>query len=86
MQDGRYFAVKLPAGKYAIRSEDKGVGITLNTEDGKEYFVRIEMALGGFKSTQQVTEVSRKQWESELPGLKPLDAKNVIDNKLVFIK
>lgn len=83
MQNGRFFIVKLPAGKYAFRSEDKGVGIQLTAEAGKEYFVRVEMAMGNWKGTQQVTEVSPAQAQKEMATLKPIDEKNVIDGERV---
>jgi hypothetical protein len=86
MQNGRYFTIKLLPGRYAFRSEDKGVGIQINAEAGKEYFVRVEMALGSFKGTQQVAEVSKEQGESELRVLKPIDRDRVIDKERVLLE
>ena len=83
MQNGRFFIVGLAPGKYAFRSEDKGVGIQLSAEAGKEYFVRVEMAMGQWKGTQQVTEVSADQAQKEIAGLKSIDENKIIDRDRV---
>lgn len=83
MQNGRYFSIKLPAGKHGFHSEDKGVGIQVITESGKKYFVRIEMAMGQWKGTQQVTEVSELQAQREMAGMKPIDRDKVLDSRVI---
>ena len=86
MQNGRFFKIKLSPGRYAFRSEDKGVGIQLQPEAGKEYFIRIEMAVGTLKATQQVVEVSSEQGLSEIRRLKPIDRNKIIDQEKVLLE
>src|SRR5262252_11158775 len=44
MENGRYFAVKLDAGKHSFRSNDTQSGIELDAKAGHEYYIRVEIA------------------------------------------
>src|SRR5689334_21943777 len=38
MENGRFFAVKLPAGKHTFRSNDKQSGVEVDLKSGQDYY------------------------------------------------
>ena len=83
MDNGRYFAVRLDAGKHSLRSNDKQASIDLETKAGQNYYIRIEIAPGMMKGHGRVVLMSPEQGASEIKRLKPLDASDVRDRDRV---
>jgi hypothetical protein len=84
LQDGRYFIVEVDAGKHAFRANDKQAVIELNTEPGKEYFLRVEMIQNGlWKPTGRLMMVMPEQGAPEVKRLRYLDADDIKDKKMV---
>lgn len=88
MDNGRYFALLLDAGKHTIRSNDKQSGIELNVMPGGVYFIRVEIATGLLKGHGRLILTAHEQATYELASkkLKPLDIGKVIDKTRVSIE
>jgi hypothetical protein len=83
MSNGRYFTVKVDAGKHTFHSNDKQSGIELDAKAGQEYFVRLEIATGFMKGHGRLIMMSPEQAGYELNKLKPLDASKVANRAMV---
>ena len=87
MDNGRYFAVKLPPGKHTFHSNDRQSGVELTTEAGQQYYIRVEMAVGFMKGHGRLILIPQDQGTYELrsANLKPLDAGKVADKARVSV-
>src|SRR3979411_1779178 len=87
MENGRYFTVKLDAGKHNFRSNDKQSGIELDVKAGQEYFLRVEIAAGFAEGHGRLVLVPAEKGGYELKSSKrkPLDAKRVVNATLVSV-
>ena len=85
MTNGRYFTVKVDAGKHTFHSNDKQSGIELDMKAGQEYFIRVEIAPGAMKGHGRLVLMSPEQATYELKSdkLKPLDAGKVSNAAMV---
>jgi hypothetical protein len=85
MENGRYFTVRLDAGKHNFRSNDKQSGTELDMKAGGEYFLRVEIASGFAKGHGRLVLMSPEQGGYELKSskLKPLDSNKVVNATLV---
>jgi hypothetical protein len=85
MSNGRYFTVKVDAGKHTFHSNDKQSGIELDAKAGQEYFIRLEIATGFMKGHGRLILMSPEQAGYELKSdkLKPLDAGKVANAAMV---
>jgi hypothetical protein len=85
MSNGRYFTVKVDAGKHTFHSNDKQSGIELDVKPGQEYFVRLEIATGFMKGHGRLILMTPEQAGYELKSdkLKPLDASKVANAAMV---
>jgi hypothetical protein len=84
MENGRFFAVKLPAGKHTFRSNDKQSGIEVDLKSGQDYYVRVEIAAGMMKGHGRLVLTAPEQGSYETKKLKPLDRDKVKDNDRVI--
>ena len=50
MENGRFFVVKLPAGKHVFRSNDKQSGVEEDLKAGETYYIRVELVPGMMKA------------------------------------
>ena len=85
MDNGRYFAVKVDAGKHSFRSNDKQANIEIDTKAGQKYFIRVEIASGLMKGHGRVVMMAPEQGESEIKRLKPLESSDVRDPERVAL-
>lgn len=85
MDNGRYFAVKVDAGKHSFRSNDKQANIEIDTKAGQQYFIRVEIASGLMKGHGRVVMMAPEQGESEIKHLKPLESSDVKDRERVAL-
>ena len=53
MQNGRYFALRLPPGEHQLRANDAQSGVSLQVKLGDIYFIRVELASGLMKGHGQ---------------------------------
>src|SRR5690349_6464225 len=83
MENGRYFTVKLDAGKHSFRSNDKQSGVDLDMKAGQSYFMRVEIATGFMKGHGRLILVAGEQAGYELKQLKPSDEGKVVDKNRV---
>lgn len=83
MDNGRYFGVRLEAGKHVFRSNDKQAGIELQVKGGEEYYIRVEIVPGFMKGHGRLILMQKEQGTYELKKLKPLDADKVKDSSRV---
>lgn len=86
MDNGRYFKVKLDAGKHAFRSNDKQSGLELDLKSGEDYYIRVEIAAGFMKGHGRLMLMQKEQGAYEIKKLKPIDASKVKDKKKVVIE
>jgi len=85
MDNGRYFAVNVEAGKHSFRSNDKQANIEIDTKAGQKYFNRVEIATGLMKGHGRVVMMAPEQGESEIKRLKPLESADVRDRERVAL-
>ena len=85
MDNGRYFAVNVDAGKHSFRSNDKQANIEIDTKAGQKYFIRVEIASGLMKGHGRVVMMAPEQGESEIKRLKPLESSDVKDREKVAL-
>ena len=84
MQNGRYFSVRLDAGKHSCRSTDGQTVVRLDVKAGQTYYIRGEVVpVHGPKGA--LYQVSSEQGASELRGLKPLSSGMVKDSSRVLL-
>jgi len=88
MDNGRYFALKIDAGKHTFHSNDKQSGVELDVKPGQQYFVRMEIATGFAKGHGRLVLMSPEQGGYELKSnkLKPLDPGKVVDKARVSVE
>ena len=85
MDNGRYFAVNVEAGKHNFRSNDKQADIEIDAKAGQKYFIRVEIATGLMKGHGRVVMMAPEQGESEIKRLKPLESTDVRDRERVVL-
>lgn len=85
IENGRFFVVKLPAGKHVFRSNDKQAGIDVDLKPGEKYYIRVELATGFMKGHGRLTSVAPEQGSYEIKNLKPLDNDKVKDTQHVTL-
>lgn len=79
MDNGKFFVVKLAAGKHVFRSNDKQAGIESDLKAGQDYYIRVELATGFMKGHGRLVSVAPDQGSYEIKNLKPLGADKVKD-------
>ena len=85
IENGRFFAVTLPAGKHVFRANDKQSGIDVDLTPGQKYYIRAEIATGFMKGHGRLTTVTAEQGSYEIKNLKPLDSDKVKDSQHVTL-
>ena len=85
MQNGRYFSVRLDAGKHSFRSTDGQSVTDLDIKDGQTYYIRGEVVPVKLKPRGRLTLMSNEEGASEARALKPLDAGMVKDSSRVVL-
>lgn len=83
MENGRFFVVKLPAGKHVFRSNDKQSGVEEDLKGGQTYYIRVELVPGMMKGHGRLLSIAPEQGSYEIKKLKPLDADKVKDTQHV---
>lgn len=83
MENGRFFVVKLPAGKHVFRSNDKQSGVEEDLKAGETYYIRVELVPGMMKGHGRLLSIAPEQGSYEIKKLKPLDADKVKDTQHV---
>ncbi len=85
IQNGRYFSVRLDAGKHAFRSTDEQSVGDLDVKGGQTYFIRGEVVPVKLKPRGRLTLMSPEQGASEARPLKPVDSDKVKDSVRVIL-
>ena len=85
MQNGRYFSIRLDAGKHSCRSTDEQSVVELDVKAGQTYYIRGEVVPIKGKPRGAITRVSPEQGASELRRLKPLPSGMVKDPNRVLL-
>ena len=85
IENGRFFIVKLPAGKHVFRSNDKQAGIDVDLTSGQRYYIRVELATGFMKGHGRLVTVAPEQGSYEIKNLRPLDNDKVKDAQHVTL-
>src|ERR1035437_7091457 len=83
MENGRYFVVSVPQGKHVFRSNDAQAGVELETQSGKEYYIRVELATGVLKEHGRLVVTASEQGAYEVKQLKLLGPDKVKDTSRV---
>lgn len=83
MENGRFFVVKLPAGKHVFRSNDKQSGVEEDLKGGQTYYIRVELVPGMMKGHGRLLSIAPEQGSYEIKKLKQLDADKVKDTQHV---
>ena len=85
MDNARYFALKLGAGRHILRSNEKDSDIDQIWEAGKTYYVKITIAAGMMKGRGQMGMVTDKLALTEMQKLRPLDSDQVQTDQLANV-
>lgn len=85
MDNARYFALKLDAGRHILRSNEKDSEIDQTWEAGKTYYVKITIAAGMMKGHGQMGMVADKLALKEIQKLRPLDSDHVQADHLAIV-
>jgi hypothetical protein len=85
MQHGRYFSIRLDAGKHSCRSTDGQSVVELDVKAGQTYYIRGEVVPVGGKPRGAITRISPEQGASEARKLKPLPSGMVKDPNRVLL-
>jgi hypothetical protein len=85
MQHGRYFSIRLDAGKHSCRSTDGQSVVELDVKAGQTYYIRGEVVPIGGKPRGAITRMSPEQGASEARKLKPLPSGMVKDRNRVLL-
>jgi hypothetical protein len=85
MQNGRYFSVRLDAGKHSFRSTDGQSVADLDVKAGQSYYIRGEVVPVRLKPRGRVTLMSPEEGASQARTLKPLDSGMVKDSLRVVL-
>jgi hypothetical protein len=85
MQNGRYFSVRLDAGKHSFRSTDGQSVTDLDVKDGQTYYIRGEVVPVKLRPRGRLTLMSKEEGAAEARVLKPLDAGMVKDSSRVVL-
>jgi hypothetical protein len=85
MVNGRYFLLTLEPGVHSIHSTEKGVGVEMSFESGREYFleVRLSDSLSTTWFKFGVDRASRYRGAEAIGDLKPLEPDEIIDKSRV---
>lgn len=85
MQNGRYFSIRLDAGKHSFRSTEGQSMADLDVKAGQTYYIRGEVVPVRLKPRGRLTLMSSEQGASETRMLKPIDSGMVKDNLRVVL-
>ena len=85
MQHGRYFSIRLDAGKHSCRSTDEQSVVEMDVKAGQTYYIRGEVVPVRGKPRGAITRMSPEQGASELGKLKPLPSGMVKDSNRVLL-
>jgi len=85
MQNGRYFSIRLDAGKHSFRSTEGQSMADLDVKAGQTYYIRGEVVPVRLKPRGRLTLMSSEQGASEVRMLKPIDSGMVKDNVRVLL-
>ena len=77
MDNGRYLALKLDAGRHIVRSNEKDSELDQTWEAGKVYCIKITIAAGMAKGHGQMGMVTETLALREMQKLRPLDRDHV---------
>jgi hypothetical protein len=76
IQNGRVYTMKVSAGRHSIATTGVSTAINVDTESGKEYFVRIDFPPNAsFATGATPVLVAPEQGREEIGKLHPLDGK-----------
>jgi hypothetical protein len=82
----RHPGVRLDAGKYSFRSNDKRSVVDLDVKAGQPYYIRVELVPGLLKGHGRLMLMPKEQGAAEAHRLKPLDSGKVRDSGRVFLE
>jgi hypothetical protein len=85
MQNGRYFSIRLDAGKHSCRSTDGQSVVELDVKAGQTYYLRGGVVPIRGKPRGAITRMSPEEGASELRKLKPLPSGMVKDPNRVLL-
>ncbi len=73
IQNGRVYTMKISAAQHTFTVADAPMGINIEAQAGKEYFIRLDYALNSAFSGARPVLVPAEQGRQEIRSLKPLD-------------
>ena len=83
MDNGRYFALKLPPGKHMIHMTSDKKGYALDMGPGQSYFFRIGIEMGMLKGRGKITLDDSERAVEEIKKLKFIDQDKIKSTTLV---
>ena len=73
MDNGRYFALKLPAGKHLVHLTDRKKGYAIDMGPGQTYFFRVGIEAGMWKGKGKITLDDPERGVAEIKKIKFID-------------
>lgn len=83
MDNGRYFVLKLAAGKHIIHMTNEKKGYELNMAAGQTYYFRIGIEAGMWKGQGKILLEDNDKGAAEVKKIKPLGADKIKDKTMV---
>lgn len=83
MDNGRYFVLKLTAGKHIIHLTNEKKGYELNMAAGQTYYFRIGIEAGMWKGQGKILLEDNDKGAAEVKKIKPLGADKIKDKTMV---
>ncbi len=83
MDNGRYFILKIPAGKRLIHLTDKKKGYEINMAKGQTYYFRIGIEVGMWKGNGKILLEDNEKGATEVKKIKYLGADKIKDKTIV---
>ena len=86
MDNGRYVAIRLAAGKHVIHLSNKKKGFAIDMGPGQTYYFRVSMEMGMWGNHGKLTLEDAETALPEIGKLKYLGANHIQDRSLVLEK
>jgi hypothetical protein len=76
IQNGRVYTMKVSARRHAFTTSDNPIGINVDVEPGKEYFVRLDYPPNAsYSASPTPVLVAPEQGRGEIQKMRPLDGR-----------
>lgn len=84
LDNGRYFAIHVPAGKHKVESSMKHLPLEFTTGPNERVYLEMVVLAGNWRGGGRLVPDPAIEAKEVIAKLKPLDAKWIVDKRVVF--